>query len=126
MEQQLTESNYWRLHEEGGGGLTDSELECPGTNGHNFQTRCIYCNEKEHGEKKTFVFITGAQPNRFGFYWSKGATLKEARHNFKKVSGKFPPKEASTVIVHGTRADEAGIDEMGSLHYHKTDTVLYV
>lgn len=55
-------------------------------------------------------------------YWAVDEDLKSARARFKRLSGKFPSKNASILIFTGSLEDidKVSINDLGDVSYPKT------
>lgn len=50
-------------------------------------------------KKQVFIVVLDVRRSGFGFNWSMGGTLKEARAKYKKLHGYFPTVEAVIVAL---------------------------
>jgi hypothetical protein len=57
-------------------------------------------------------------------YWASDETLPKARARFKRLTGKFPSKEASIMAFTGELEDldKISIDDLGTINYPKNVT----
>ena len=57
-------------------------------------------------------------------YWAADETLPKAKARYKRLSGKFPSKNASIVAFTGSYEDiqKIGVNDLGDISYPKTVT----
>lgn len=76
--------------------------------------------EKHEKGHETYVVVRdviGATP-----YWATDVSLPKVRSRFKRLTGKYPSKEASIVAFTGEveELDQIAVDDMGDIHYPKS------
>lgn len=54
-------------------------------------------------------------------YWASDITLKDTKNRFKRVSGKFPSKNATWTIFYGEyeKIGEISVNDLGDISYPK-------
>ena len=76
--------------------------------------------------KEVFIIVLDVRRSGFGFNWSMGSTLKEARAKYKKLHGYYPTLDASIVALECDKGGLPYVNEEAQLHLPSGSKVIKV